>query len=557
MTAGARQDEAVDGVPEQMLGPYRLLEQLGEGGMGVVHLALAPNGRAVAIKVLRPHIAHDADARARLAREVATLSRVQDPAVAAVLDADTEGDRPYVVTRYVPGPPLDRVVADHGPLTGEALLQLGRGLHRALTAIHAAGVIHRDLKPANVLLLHGDPVVIDFGIAHVADDVRLTMTGLVMGTPGYLSPEVLEGAPVTEATDWWGWAATLAFAASGVPPFGRGHMDAVLDRVRHGRADLTGVDPRLQPLLRAALSPDAARRPQAQELIDALERYAAGEEATVNLPVLDPTTVVSSSTTQQFPTAVAPAAQRPDWGPLALPPDPDEDWSQGPGEAWPGDEAESDWEAAREMSPGEPDPRIGRPSRAGTLAAMLAATVAVAAVWPLVAVVLAVVWSLLARFADRSVTSLVMRRHAAGRRRSDMPVAVISSPWHVLRAAVATVVSLLLPLVVAVATTFSAALALTSLTGGQPRPDSSAPIAIGALVGLLVVWWGPASPALRRGSRSLVRGVARPGTATRVVVTLLLLAAAGLGVWAWTRHGQVSWWPTNGTRAPLPSFLQR
>ncbi|MGN6635715.1 MAG: protein kinase domain-containing protein, partial [Oryzihumus sp.] len=140
MTAGARQDEAVDGVPEQMLGPYRLLEQLGEGGMGVVHLALAPNGRAVAIKVLRPHIAHDADARARLAREVATLSRVQDPAVAAVLDADTEGDRPYIVTRYVPGPPLDRVVADHGPLTGEALLKLGRGLHRALTAIHAAGV---------------------------------------------------------------------------------------------------------------------------------------------------------------------------------------------------------------------------------------------------------------------------------------------------------------------------------------------------------------------------------------------------------------------------------
>ncbi|HET7661062.1 MAG TPA: serine/threonine protein kinase, partial [Oryzihumus sp.] len=204
-----------------------------------------------------------------------------------------------------------------------------------------------------------------------------------------------------------------------------------------------------------------------------------------------------------------------------------------------------------------PDPRIGRPSRAGTLAAMLAATVAVAAVWPLVAVALAVAWSLLARFADRSVTSLVMRRHAAGRRRSDMPVAVISSPWHVLSAAVATVVSLLLPLVVAVATTFSAALALTSLTGGQPRPDSSAPIAVGALVGLLVVWWGPASPALRRGSRSLVRGVARPGTATRAVVTLLLLAAAGLGVWAWTRHGQVSWWPTSGTRVPLPSFLRR
>jgi serine/threonine protein kinase len=226
------------GAGEDRLGPYRLVHQLGEGGMGVVHLALDPSGRAVAIKVLRAHIAHDGDARTRLAREVQTLARVQDARVAAVLDADTDGDRPYIVTRYVPGPPLDQVVADKGPLRGDALLRLGRGLSGALTAIHRAGVVHRDLKPANVLLLDGDPVVIDFGIAHVADDIRLTMTGLVMGTPGYLSPEVVEGAPVTTATDWWGWAATLAFAASGQPPFGRGPMDVVLDRVRRGQADL-------------------------------------------------------------------------------------------------------------------------------------------------------------------------------------------------------------------------------------------------------------------------------------------------------------------------------
>ena len=95
--------------------------------------------------------------------------------------------------------------------------------------------MHRDLKPGNVLLLDGKPVVIDFGIAHVADDVRLTTVGLVMGTPGYLSPEVVDGQPVTDATDWWGWAATLAFAASGRPPFGRGPMDVVIDRVRARR----------------------------------------------------------------------------------------------------------------------------------------------------------------------------------------------------------------------------------------------------------------------------------------------------------------------------------
>ncbi len=181
------------GAGEDRLGPYRLVHQLGEGGMGVVHLALDPTGRAVAIKVLRPHIAHDREARTRLAREVQTLARVQDARVAAVLDADTDGDRPYIVTRYVPGPPLDQVVADTGPLRGDALLRLGRGLSDALTAIHRAGVVHRDLKPANVLLLDGDPVVIDFGIAHVADDIRLTMTGLVMGTPGYLSPRSSRG----------------------------------------------------------------------------------------------------------------------------------------------------------------------------------------------------------------------------------------------------------------------------------------------------------------------------------------------------------------------------
>ena len=240
------------------LGVYRLVQRLGEGGMGVVHLGLDPHGRAVAIKVLRAHIAYDPDARARLNREVATLSRVRHPLVAEVLDADVDGDQPFVVTRYVPGLTLDAEVRERGPMPPALLVQLGRGLSSALEAIHAAGVVHRDLKPANVLMLDGDPVVIDFGIAHVADDVRLTMTGLVMGTPGYLSPELVNGSAVTAATDWWGWAATLAFAASGQPPFGRGPADVVIDRVRRGEPDLAGVDARLRPLLRAALSPDPA-----------------------------------------------------------------------------------------------------------------------------------------------------------------------------------------------------------------------------------------------------------------------------------------------------------
>ncbi len=301
--------ERAGGVTTSMLGPYRLLHQLGEGGMGVVHLGLDRAGRAVAVKVLRAHIAHDPDARARLGREVSSLRRVQHPLVAEVLDADVDGERPYVVTRYVPGPGLDVVVGQVGPMPAARLTVLGRGLSQALGAIHAAGVVHRDLKPANVLLLDDQPVVIDFGIAHVADDVRLTSVGLVMGTPGYLSPEVVDGDAVGTATDWWGWAATLAFAASGRPPFGRGPMEVVIDRVSRGAHDLEGVDPRLRPLLVAALDVDPGRRPAAAEVLAALDRYAAGQDATVQIPVRRvPAPPAPTPPTPTPPTQAIPAA---------------------------------------------------------------------------------------------------------------------------------------------------------------------------------------------------------------------------------------------------------
>ena len=532
------------GVPRApSVGPYRLVQQIGEGGMGVVHLALDPHGRAVALKLLRPHIALDGDARTRLAREVDILGRVQDPRVAPVLDADLEGDQPYVVTRYVPGPSLDEVVREHGPMTGADLLRLGSGLAGALDAIHAAGVIHRDLKPANVLLLDGDPVVIDFGIAHVADDVRITMTGLVMGTPGYLSPEVVEGAEVTEATDWWGWAATLAFAASGAPPFGRGPMDAVLSRVARGEADLSGVDPRLAPLLYAALSPRPEERPDAAEVVEALERYAAGRPPTEVFPAVPATR--HTEVIDRHPATV-----RQPWpvGPLGLPPDPEPWGQQAPVEhdGWgsPGDdEGVSDWQAAWQAGPGEPDPRISRPQRSGTLVALLAAVVAGVATWPVVTAGIIVLWCWLARTADRSVTSLVVRRHSRGRRRSDVPLAVVASPWHLVVGAVGTLVGLLLPAMVAFSAVFSAALATVAVTGGQSEPNSAVPIAVGALLGILVAWWGPGGSGLRRGTRSIVRGVTPGPRAAQAVVILALLAAAGLGVWSYLQHGAPQWWP--------------
>jgi len=275
------------------IGPYRLIQRLGEGGMGVVHLGLDGEGRAVAVKVLRAHVASDPDARRRLGREVETLRRVRHPRVAEVIDADVEGAVPYLVTRFVPGKPLDLHVKEHGRLARGHIARVGSVLADALRAIHAAGIVHRDVKPANVMLLDGEPVLIDFGIAHVADETRITHTGLVMGTPGYLSPEVVGGGGVSEATDWWGWGATLAFAATGRPPFGGGPIEVVLDRVRRGACDLDGVEGPLRATLEAALTVDPALRPPPEELLAGLAAPAPkrGVSRTAATgPVEEPTT---------------------------------------------------------------------------------------------------------------------------------------------------------------------------------------------------------------------------------------------------------------------------
>ena len=176
-----------DLTPER-LGPYRLERRLGEGGMGVVYLASDEAGQLVAVKALRPALAADVTARRRLMREVEAMRLVHSPYVAQVLAADLEGDVPYIVTQYVPGRTLDATVCEDGPLSGTVLSKVVSGLALALIAVHAAGIVHRDLKPGNVMLSDGEPVVIDFGIAQLADTTRLTMTGMFMGTPGFLAP---------------------------------------------------------------------------------------------------------------------------------------------------------------------------------------------------------------------------------------------------------------------------------------------------------------------------------------------------------------------------------
>ncbi|HEY9524747.1 MAG TPA: serine/threonine-protein kinase, partial [Thermopolyspora sp.] len=256
------------------VGPYTLIERLGSGGMGEVYLAGGRRGERVALKLLRSPLDDDPDARLRLDREVRALRRVESPYVAQVLDADLSGDRPYLVMEYIKGDTLLDAVRRGGPLADADLIEVAQGLAAALSIVHAAGIVHRDLKPANVLMSREGPVLIDFGIAHVMDATRVTVTGTFLGTPGYAAPEVFTGEQVGEPADVHAWAATVAFAATGRPTFGRGSAEAQMYAILHGEADLDGIPAALLPLIRAALNREPAKRPTAALLAGRLDRLA-------------------------------------------------------------------------------------------------------------------------------------------------------------------------------------------------------------------------------------------------------------------------------------------
>ncbi len=245
----------------QRIGDFTVLGRLGRGAMGTVYLARSVGGRRVAVKVARPELAGDARFRERFRNEVAMARAVGGFWTAAVVDADPDAPRPWLATEFVPGPTLHDVVAAHGPMPEPELRRLVAGLAEALLAIHATGLVHRDLKPSNVLLGADGPRVIDFGIAKALETTGLTATGMLVGTPGYLSPEQIAGGPVTAASDVFALGSVLAFAATGVGPFGTGDAAALMYRVVNSEPRLDGVPPALIPLTSRCLSRDPAARP--------------------------------------------------------------------------------------------------------------------------------------------------------------------------------------------------------------------------------------------------------------------------------------------------------
>jgi predicted Ser/Thr protein kinase len=499
------------------VGGYRLVRQIGEGGMGVVHLAEDAEGRQVALKVLRPHVVGDEEGRQRLDREVSSLRKVRSPHVAEVLDADPWGETPYVVTRLVRGHSLHDRVRTHGLLHPSEVHHVARLLLTAVRDVHAVDVLHRDLKPTNVVMAGRDPVLIDFGLARLAEDPRLTMTGYLLGTPGYLAPETLFGDQATAATDVHGWAATVVYAAQGQPPYGRGHAMAVLDRTRRGEASLHGVPSELLPLLRACLAVEPLDRPTVAEAMAALD-----EPATAVVPVHQSAPRAAEPVTRPY-TVVAPrpvpAMPPPSW----IAPTPRERPA-----------APSPHRRPDPVPPRRPDPaaRLRRSAVLLTLLAGVAVASGAAPYLTLFAVGLGVL--VLCGF-SRTQEASWRRRYARGSRWSDAPRSVLGYPWHLLVGSAGAVVNVM------VATGFAGCAVVGMLVLGFGGP---AALTVGGAIGGWASWWGPGSRRVRQPLGRAADVLTRRPLPGWGLVGVLGLAVVLL--WLATAGNPVTWAPASG-----------
>jgi hypothetical protein len=264
--------EPLSGNDPRRVGEFQLRARLGNGGMGRVYLGFSPAGRAVAVKVVHPELARDQQFIRRFRQEVAAARAVSGVYTAPVVTAGLDDDPPWLATVFVPGPSLATLISSRGPLPEAATWRLAAGLAEALQAVHACGLVHRDLKPANVLLAADGPHVIDFGISRAPNDTTLTAKGMVVGTPGFMSPEQASGAQIEPASDVFSLGCVLAYAAAGVQPFGEGSAPAVLYRVVSSQPNLAGIPSGLRQIVAACLIKDPAGRPALAALAAMISR---------------------------------------------------------------------------------------------------------------------------------------------------------------------------------------------------------------------------------------------------------------------------------------------
>ncbi|MEV7041507.1 serine/threonine-protein kinase [Amycolatopsis sp. NPDC051061] len=258
------------GEPAQA-GRYRLLAAVGEGGMGRVLLGVAPDGRLAAVKQVHRGFAHDPGFRERFRREVEVSRLVSGAYTAAVMDADAHAPTPWLASVFVAGPSLQEAVDATGPLPAAAVRHLAAGLASALIGIHRAGLVHRDLKPGNVLLADDGPRVIDFGIARAVEgSTDLTHTGVILGSPAFMSPEQADGRPLTPASDVFALGALLVLAATGHSPFAGASGPQSLYNVVHTHPDLRFLPPEVRAVAEPCLAKDPAHRPTPAQILQLL-----------------------------------------------------------------------------------------------------------------------------------------------------------------------------------------------------------------------------------------------------------------------------------------------
>src|SRR3954470_2854674 len=272
------------GAPVRVGDRYRLEEQIGIGAMGVVWRATDELlNRPVAVKELLAvtpgtNAAEIEESRQRILREGRIGARLQHAHVISMFDVVVHDERPWLVMEYLPSDSLATVVREKGPLLPVRVAAIGRDVADGLAAAHAAGVVHRDVKPGNVLIGEDGRVKLtDFGVSRAVDDVQLTRTGLIAGTPAFLSPEVARGQVPTAASDVFALGATLYAAVEGRPPFG---LDDNAYALLHKVATSTPEPPQqagpLTSLIMRLLADDPAERPTASEAREILGAIAEG-----------------------------------------------------------------------------------------------------------------------------------------------------------------------------------------------------------------------------------------------------------------------------------------